>query len=413
MVLDIIAEFAQTVMLVFLIILSGVVAYNMLILAFAKIRRNKEFIPASNQVAMRDLKIISLIIPVRDEFHTLPMLLKSIRELDYPSELFEVIFVFAKDSEKSLEKCRKLLEYEKINVKFLIDDGKGKPAALNIGLKYAVGEIIGVFDVDSILPSNILLSVSRVFSDNETIAMQGVTSSYNEGRTILSKLASLEEKAYFRLFVESRARLDLFIPCTGSCFFIKKDYLLKAGGWRENLLTEDVDLALRLLKRNVKIRFEPSIYCKHETPSRLTQYLIQRLRWFRGFIQLLPHSLRNLLSLKSVDAFLTLLGPVHLSLSLITFLYILLLGGGSIFKLFQPVTWFLFTVGALSFPCLVLTPRSNRFNSILIISSMITYWILESFIATVALLTSLLRIRIKWIRTPKDGITCSLDWKPT
>ena len=47
--------------------------------------------------------LFSIIIPFRNEAKNLPSLLQSIRELQYPKELFEVIFVDDASTDNSLE----------------------------------------------------------------------------------------------------------------------------------------------------------------------------------------------------------------------------------------------------------------------------------------------------------------------
>jgi cellulose synthase/poly-beta-1,6-N-acetylglucosamine synthase-like glycosyltransferase len=400
MFLEILTKIVHAVIFILSILLVGIIAYNLSLFLVATISSRRH---GRLQLSSTPLKTISLIIPLKDEFSVLQGLTRSILDIDYPAELFEVIFVTPQFSEQFLEKSLLLLSRDGIQVKIVVDEGRGKPAALNLGLKVAVGETVGIFDADSILPSNILRRVSEIFMDEGIVAIQGITKSYNDMDNILSKLISIEQEIYFRVFLKPRSSLNLFIPFTGSCLFIKRDFLLRIGGWDTDSLTEDFDLALRLYGEGAKVRLEPAVYCWQEAPSMLRSYIIQRVRWFRGFIQLIPRNLYRLTSLEGFDIFLMLLGPVILSTSLLIFMYLLI---SDKFVLFPLLKLLANLVGAIAIPsliCLVLKPRSLN-KTLIFIAGIIGYWILESSIATMSVIMGALGLKIKWVRTPKTGV---------
>jgi len=400
MFLELLTKIAHAIIFILSIFLVGITAYNLLLFLAGEIRSKRH---KHHHLPFTPLKTISLIIPIKDELSILSGLTRSILNLDYPTELFEVIFVTPRSSERYLEESRLLLNRNGIRVKIIVDEGRGKPAALNAGLKAAVDEIIGVFDSDSILPSNILRKVSRIFIDESVVAIQGVTRSYNDGDNILSKLTSVEQEVYFRMFLKPRSSFNLFIPFTGSCLFIRRESLLRIGGWNANSLAEDFDLALRLYDEGIKIKLEPTIYCWQEMPSMLKSYIIQRVRWFRGFIELIPRSLHKLTNLERLDIFLMLLGPVILSISLLAFTYFLVSDKVILSPLLKPLASLVGIFAVPSLICLILKPRVlSRIPAFII--GVIGYWILESSIAIVSVIMGLLGLKIQWIRTPKTGV---------
>jgi cellulose synthase/poly-beta-1,6-N-acetylglucosamine synthase-like glycosyltransferase len=400
MQLEFLIGFSQAVIFILSIFLVGVAIYHLLVFLAAMIKMEKV---GSSKPLPTEFKTVSLIIPMRDEFSALSQLIKSLEELDYPAEFFEVIFVAPSESKHILEKYLSRLSEKKIRTKLVVDEGNGKPAALNRGLTVAEGEIVGIFDVDSVLPVDILKNVSKSFSEKNSLAAQGIARSYNTDYNILSKLASLEQVIYLKIFLQPRSFLNLFIPSTGSCFFVKKDLLLKLGGWRDDLLAEDFDLSLRIHDEKIKIKLDQNIYCWQETPSRLKDYFIQRLRWFRGFIQLLPSNLHRLTTPEGIDIFLLLLGPLVLCSSLLVFTYVTLTG-----FILPSFLGFLASLLAIltpiSFMCLTIRSKTSKMNLILALLGIAAYWMVESIIATIAILTALLRLKVRWIRTPKTGI---------
>ena len=81
------------------------------------------------------------------------------------------------------------------------------------------------------------------------MAVQGRTTSLNEKKNILTRVVAIEEKAWFQAMISGREKLQLFVPLNGSCQFIRCNMLEELGGWDESSLTEDVELALRLVEK--------------------------------------------------------------------------------------------------------------------------------------------------------------------
>lgn len=80
--------------LFFLVLLVYAVTVAQLIFGYAKV-------PASAPVSAKPMTFFSIVVPFRNEAENLPALLESLKNLDYPSELFEFIFVDDFSSDKS------------------------------------------------------------------------------------------------------------------------------------------------------------------------------------------------------------------------------------------------------------------------------------------------------------------------
>jgi cellulose synthase/poly-beta-1,6-N-acetylglucosamine synthase-like glycosyltransferase len=60
---------------------------------------------------------------------------------------------------------------------------------------------------------------------------------------------------------------------------------MELGGWDENSLTEDVELAVRLVEKNHVIKYAPDVCSGQETPDNLGSLFKQRVRWYRGYME--------------------------------------------------------------------------------------------------------------------------------
>ena len=189
-------------------------------------------------------------------------------------------------------------------------------------------------------------------SDKKIKALQGTTTSLNEKKNILTRVVSAEEKAWFQALLAGREKLQLFIPLNGTCQFIRRDVLVELGGWDETSLTEDVELALRLVEKNHLIKYAPDVKSGQETPNNLKDLFNQRIRWYRGYMEtaLKYGRLFDNLNKRTIDAEISLGGPFMMVVSLLSYL-----------------NWFLIALFiSQSSPVVSLTGTSNRFNSCLL-----------------------------------------------
>jgi len=367
-----------------------------------------KFHPSNKNVLNKyDPVKISIIIPAKDEESVLNRLLDSILKQDYPHDKIEVIIVDGASRDRTYDIARNYMERYKIFKVIREDYPRGKPHALNIGLKHVSGDVVGVFDADSIIPPDLLRRVSKIFNDDNVIAIQGKPISVNEDQNLITKLTSVEEKIWYNLIMRGREKLNLFIPITGSCFFIRRNVLEEVGGFNEDELAEDLELSLRLLKHGYIVKYIDEAYAYQESPSTLKALISQRTRWYRGYVKnfLRYGSLIKLGNLKSIDVEILLSGPIILSLSLFTYLSIFL--GLLIPSIYQYAYPFAITINILTLISMTLYLLLNRpitFRKILLAISIYFYWILEAVIALKSVFLELFRRPYKWIKTEKTGV---------
>ena len=367
-----------------------------------------KFHPSNKNVLNKyDPVKISIIIPAKDEESVLNRLLDSILKQDYPHDRIEVIIVDGASKDRTYDIARSYMEKYKIFKVIREDYPRGKPHALNIGLKHVSGDVVGVFDADSIIPPDLLRKVSKIFSDDNVIAIQGRPISVNEDQNLITKLTSVEEKIWYNLIMRGREKLNLFIPITGSCFFIRRNVLEEVGGFNEDELAEDLELSLRLLKHGYIVKYIDEAYAYQESPSTLKALISQRTRWYRGYVKNFFRygSLIKLGNLKSIDVEILLSGPIILSLSLFTYLSIFL--GLLIPSIYQYAYPFAITINILTLISMTLYLLLNRpitFRKILLAISIYFYWILEAGIALKSVFLELFRRPYKWIKTEKTGV---------
>ncbi|MCK5628581.1 glycosyltransferase family 2 protein, partial [Candidatus Bathyarchaeota archaeon] len=294
----------------------------------------------------------------------------------------------------------------------------GKPAALNYGVEHSRGEIIGVFDADSVLAPDALGQVCKYFEDPQVAAVQGRTLAINSNENMLTRFVAYEEAFWFEAYLRGKDALNLFVHLKGSCQFIRRASLEELNGFNQNSLSEDMELSARLTEKDLKIKYAPDVQAWQETPASLTHLIKQRTRWFRGTMEV-AFKYGKLLAKKNVrslDAEATLMGPFVLIASLAIYLVSL----SSVFlPLYGNPAWFMLSLLTLAATTLTLVvaaatlifaSKRKPLSGLFWLPFLYFYWSLQTIIALYAMLTSLLNTPRKWTRTQKSGVIDNKDF---
>jgi len=368
--------------------------------------------------SQKSLPAMSIIVPVKDEEKVVGRLLKALAKADYPQEKKEIVIVEDGSIDRTGEICRRFVEEHPGQVKLLrrsVSDGK--PSALKEALKHVSGEIVAVFDADNIPEPDFLLRAASYFEDSSVAAVQGRLIAVNEDENILTKFVSQEEALRCEAYMRGKDALGLFVPLTGSCYFVKKSVLDDVGGWNCKVLSEDMELAARLTKNGHKIRYASDVKSWQEYPATVSGFFKQRTRWFRGTmeISLRYGSLLKSPTKKSLDAEATLAGPFVLISCLLGYfatfssLFIPMKPDPAFILLANITTLFTFLLLALAGIAMIFAEKPRKMSNIVWLPFIYCYWFIQNFVAFYAFLQILLRRPRKWEKTTKTGKTTNCE----
>jgi cellulose synthase/poly-beta-1,6-N-acetylglucosamine synthase-like glycosyltransferase len=409
-----IVEMVAFVLISVLFIVCIWTLYNLPILAsgvkdFYK-KRQKHIEGNSSKV---DLPFFSIVVPAKNEEHVIERVLVSLSNLDYPASKREIIVVEDGSVDKTNEicmNCAKLYPGLKI---VHAPISKGKPSALNLGLKQSQGEIVAFFDADSVPAADVLQAVTKYFEDPTVAAVQGRTSSINPKENMLTQFLSYEEAVWCEAYLRGKDVLNLFVHLKGSCQFIRRDVLERLQGFDEAMLSEDMEISARLVENDYKIRYAPEALAFQESPSSFKTLFRQRTRWFRGTMEVAFKYGRLMTKLNKIhfDAETTLFSPFVLIASLVPYL--------AAFWMFSTfwsldIVWSLLayfgmlTTSVTLLLCgiaLVYVSKPRKIRSLLWLPFVYIYWSLQAFIALYAFVLIMFRRPRVWAKTNKHGAT--------
>ena len=180
------------------------------------------------------MKSVSIIIPAYNESLYIGSCLESIKKLDYPENLIEVIVVDngSTDNTRDIVKSSSytVLTYPDVNVSEL----------RNIGAARAKGDIFSFLDADCLVPENWLQNINK-FLDDPKIGIVGCS------RFLLPDRCSWVEQTW----KSQKKETEGYVKWVGSGnLSIKKDNFKKIGGFNKSLVTsEDWELCFRVKKK--------------------------------------------------------------------------------------------------------------------------------------------------------------------
>jgi hypothetical protein len=237
----------------------------------------------------RSIKLI-ILVPVFNEEDNL---LNIIECFSNNQKSFQVVFINDFSTDNSL----KILEENITKFKYHIcnrTEKKGFVAGvLNDGLKYVetncyvetnlTGVInhnifinyIGVINADCYFDKN---TIDKVIDKLETFDIDVLNLS-NEAsviKTLGHTIGNLEK--IFKNNLSKNVEVGL-----NNGYFIKKKSLLSVNGWKDNELTEDLNLTLKLKKKN-NIFYQSDLYVSDHIPDTLKGLFNQKYRWLKGDI---------------------------------------------------------------------------------------------------------------------------------
>jgi cellulose synthase/poly-beta-1,6-N-acetylglucosamine synthase-like glycosyltransferase len=367
------------------------------------------------------LPTISIIVPTKDEEIVIGRCLEGLLKIDYPKDKLDIIVVDGNSADNTAKISSEFSQKYPGMFKVIREvASNGKPAALNLALKQVSGEIVGVFDADSIPQEDVLKKVAAYFNDKKLVAVQGRTSSLNEKSNILTRIIAVEEKAWFQALLSGREKLRLFVPLTGSCQFVRRNVLEEMGGWDETSLTEDVELALRLVEKNYAIKYASDVCSRQETPDGVRDLVRQRIRWYRGYMEtaITYGRLLNNLNRRTMDAEISMGGPFMMVVSLLSyvnwFFVALFLSEHTPIINFTGLVIALTAVSLLSIGVgLAASEKPIKLRNVGWVPLIYVYWLLQMFIAGWAFLKLLFRRKRVWTKTVKKGFTSPAEGAKT
>lgn len=239
------------------------------------------------EIDEKELPIYTILVPLYKEKEVLPRLISHIDNIDYPKFKLDVRLLLEEDDLESYEVIKSMNlppYYTSVVVPHSLP--KTKPKACNYGLIRARGEYAVIYDAEDRPDPDQLKKAYLAFKKlpEEYICIQAKLNYFNSHQNLLTKWFTQEYSMWFELLLPGVMRLDIPIPLGGTSNHFKIDSLKKINAWDPYNVTEDADLGIRIFKDGYKTAVVDSRTWE-EANSQMKNWLRQRSRWIKGYMQ--------------------------------------------------------------------------------------------------------------------------------
>jgi cellulose synthase/poly-beta-1,6-N-acetylglucosamine synthase-like glycosyltransferase/peptidoglycan/xylan/chitin deacetylase (PgdA/CDA1 family) len=224
---------------------------------------------------------VSIIVPAYNEELVIKNTIDSLLASDYDN--YEIIVVDDGSVDKTGEIIRESFCNNK-RVKLVSAAAGGKAAALNVGLRYATGEIVIALDADTLFAPQTVGALAHRFHDQKMGAVAGNAKVGNR-INIVTRWQALEYITSQNMDRRAFASLNCITVVPGAVGAWRRDLIEQAGGFQSDTLAEDQDLTLRIRRLGHNIGYEEDAIAWTEAPDSLRTLARQRFRWGFGTLQ--------------------------------------------------------------------------------------------------------------------------------
>ena len=233
------------------------------------------------------LPIYTVLVPMYKEPDTLPILAAALRKLNYPPSKLDIKLVLEENDFETIAAAKALaLDATFEIVRVPQSEPKTKPKACNYALRLARGKYLTIYDAEDKPEPNQLKKAVAAFRKlgDRAACIQARLNYYNASENWLTRMFALEYTLWFDMFLPALDRLEVPIPLGGTSNHFDIDKLRAVGGWDPFNVTEDADLGLRFAAMGYHVGVINAITYE-EANSHLGNWIRQRSRWIKGYIQ--------------------------------------------------------------------------------------------------------------------------------
>ena len=278
----------------------------------------------------KKLHKFAFIIAARNEQAVIGNLINSIKQQNYPAELIDVIVVADNCTDDTAQIAREhgAICYERFN-NMLVGKGYALDYCFNKIVEqfgdYTAYDGYFIFDADNVIDKNYVKEMNKVFDRGYNVITSYRNSKNYDTNWITSgySLWFIREAKYLN---NPRMMLKTSFAVSGTGFLVNSSIIKKNNGWKFNLLTEDIQFSVVNILEGEKIGYCESAMFYDEQPTTFKQSWNQRMRWSKGFYQVMFRYGRELIAMmfkkremfvSCYDMFMTLAPATLLSIGCI------------------------------------------------------------------------------------------------
>jgi hypothetical protein len=168
-----------------------------------------------------DLPTYTILVPVYREASIVGKLIENLGAMDYPASKLEILLLMEEDDEETLAAARAAKPPETVTFVVVPDSQpRTKPRACNVGLFFAKGQYLVIYDAEDRPEPDQLKKAYIAFQKgrDDLVCVQAALNYFNRNQNLLTRMFTLEYSYWFDYMLHGLARLGLPIPLCGRSF---------------------------------------------------------------------------------------------------------------------------------------------------------------------------------------------------
>lgn len=225
---------------------------------------------------------VSIIVPCYNEEKSINKTLKSLIKSTYPHDKLKIIVIDDGSTDKTGAIVKEFIKInKKSNITYFKQKNKGKGAALNKGLSILKSHFFGCVDADSFVEKDSIKNMISEFCNDDELSIVTPVMKIYEPKNWIQKFQRLEYITSM-FIVNILQYVDCNYIAPGPLSIYKTKDIRKVGGFDEESLVEDQEIAYRAQKHHLKIKQCTNAVVTTIAPSNFRSLNDQRNRWFKG-----------------------------------------------------------------------------------------------------------------------------------
>lgn len=186
---------------------------------------------------------------------------------------------------------------EELGARYITRDGNegAKAGNINHALTVSHGEFIGIMDADFVPSPGYIHDLLPYFEDPKVALVQAPQEFYNTDSFQHADDPEdnwHEQASFYRVIQPGKNRWNAAFWC-GSPSMVRRAALEQVGGVATETITEDLHTTLKLHRLGWKTVYHNGVVAKGVAPEDYDAYILQRLRWARGAMQVIRREWRT------------------------------------------------------------------------------------------------------------------------
>ena len=227
------------------------------------------------------IPLIAVIIPTLFEGKDLALSIKSVLKSDFPKNKIKIYVALNEATDTATKNVA--YSFKDRGIRIVETHLNGKAAVMNYVLKHVIKKerFFLTLDADSVVDKNLMRRLLSDFKDEKTGVVTPSVAVYKPKRAV--ELIQRYDYLFSIVLRKAFSHVGNLLVAPGPGSMFRVSAVREIGYFDENNVTEDMEIAIRLLLCGYNVENRIDAFSYTIVPTSVSALLKQRVRWYSGF----------------------------------------------------------------------------------------------------------------------------------